>query len=210
MNRRRRPDTARLAVSALAFLGIAFVGWGLWIPAKAWAAQVLIARTWDEMCGGGTELRPWPGADIWPIARLQLPGGGRMLYVLAGASGQSLAFGPAHVAASARPGEADNVVFAGHRDTHFAALEDLDLGDEIVVEALDGVTRYRVETMAIVHESRVDLLERTGRAELTLITCFPFDAIVPGGPMRFVVHAVAIDAGPGDPPRSNRPADARR
>ncbi len=25
---------------------------------------------------------------------------------------------------------------------------------------------------------------------LTLVTCYPFDAVVPGGPLRFVVRAV--------------------
>jgi len=175
----------------MALTGSALLVAGLWIPAKAWIAQQMIARAWHATLAGQERVRPWPWADTWPIAKLELPGASRPLYVLAGASGQSLAFGPAHLSTSGLPGDADNVVIAGHRDTHFAALEALDVGDEILVESKRGTIRYRVEATAIVHESRVDLVERTGRRELTLITCYPFDAIVPGGPLRYVVFASA-------------------
>ena len=57
-----------------------------------------------------------------------------------------------------------------------------------------GEDRYRVSSTQVVDASRVDLLDRTGRSELTLITCFPFDAVVPGGRERFVVHAHADGA----------------
>lgn len=187
---------------ALALAGFALVLRGLWIPAKAWAAQQMIERAWSDVVAGRSEVRPWPWADTWPVARLHLPGAGSPLYVLAGASGQSLAFGPAHVSASARPGEPDNVVFAGHRDTHFATLRHLSPGAEIFVESMTGSIHYRVDEAEVVHESRVDLLERTGRSELTLITCYPFDSIVPGGPLRYVVHASAIDPHPHPPPTS--------
>jgi sortase A len=184
--------TSRVALIA-ALCGFSLVIQGAWIPIKARLAQHLIARAWQEVADGDKEARPWPWADTWPVAKLRLPRKEDPLYVLAGASGESLAFGPAHISASAHPGTADNVAIAGHRDTHFAPLENLIRGDEVLVETATSSTRYRVEEVAVVHESRVDLLERTGRAELTLITCYPFDAIVPGGPLRYVVHASAID-----------------
>ena len=84
-------------------------------------------------------------------------------------------------------------MIAGHRDTHFAALRALERGDRLRLEAADGTARdYAVVGTRVVHESRTDLLERTGHAELTLITCFPFEAVVPGGPERYVVHARAV------------------
>ena len=178
----------------LGLAGLVLVVQGLWIPTKAWVAQRLIARAWEHSLGGQTEIRPWPWADTWPVARLRLPSVEDPLYVLAGASGQALAFGPAHVSASAQPNERDNVVFVGHRDTHFASLRQLEVGDEVGVETASSVLRYRIVETAVVHESRMDLLERTGRAELRLITCYPFDSIIPGGPLRYVVHAVAFDA----------------
>jgi sortase A len=164
---------------------------------KAWLAQQLIERAWETAVAGTEAPRPWPWADTTPIARLVLEDGRiAPLFVLAGASGQALAFGPAHVSASAAPGTRDNVVLAGHRDTHFAFLEALVPGDVLILETRDAALRYAVEHIETVHESRVDLLERTGEAELTLLTCFPFGAVIPGGPLRYVVHARAIGSAP--------------
>jgi sortase A len=111
--------------------------------------------------------------------------------VLSGASGRNLAFGPAHLAGTAPPGAEGNCVLAGHRDTHFAFLEDLAVGDDLWLETPDGaVRRYRVRDAAVVHESDSSPLEPTAEPVLTLVTCFPFDAALPGGPLRYVVRAV--------------------
>ena len=187
--RRRRPGL----VLGTAALGFACLGWGLWIPAKAALAQGLIAHAWSEALRGESRPKPWPWADTWPVAKLGAPRLGKEVFVLAHASGQALAFGPAHVASSAAPGQSDNVVFAGHRDTHFAFLRELQEGDDLELESKAGVTHYRVTRMHVVHESATEVLERSGQAELTLITCFPFDAIVPGGPLRYVVHASRVE-----------------
>ena len=112
--------------------------------------------------------------------------------MLSGASGRNLAFGPAHVAGTAPPGAKGNSVVAGHRDTHFAFLEDLAVGDDLWLETPNGVVRrYQVRGAAVVHESDPSPLEPEAEPVLTLITCFPFDATLPGGPLRYVVQAVA-------------------
>ena len=189
-----RGGRLRSAALALVLVSAAAIVYGGWIPAKALLAQHLIARAWAHAEPGTAPPKPWPWADTGPVARLWLAPDADPLYVLAGASGEAMAFGPAHVSSSARPGEADNVVIAGHRDTHFAALRTLETGDRLRLEDGTGAARdYEVVATAVVHESRTDLLERTGRPELTLITCFPFDAVVPGGPERYVVHARALD-----------------
>ena len=188
----RPPGTAATIAAVLGGLGLLLVANGLWIPAKAWLAQRLIASAWEETLAGRRPTLPWSWADTWPVARLIAPGASPPLYVLAGASGQSLAFGPAHVSVSATPGAPDNVAIAGHRDTHFAFLRDVLPGQDLFIETATGTRHYRVTGTQVVHESRTDLLERSGRAELTLITCFPFGAIVPGGPLRYVVHAESV------------------
>ena len=190
MTGRNEGGRLRAAALALSVLGGLVLAHGLWIPAKAVLAQALIARAWSSAEAASAPPKPWPWADTGPVARLWLAPGTSPLYVLAGASGEAMAFGPGHVSSSARPGEADNVVIAGHRDTHFAPLQHLVPGDVLRLEAVDGtLVEYAVEASRVVHESRVDLLDRTGRAELTLVTCYPFDAIVPGGPLRYVAHA---------------------
>ena len=196
--RSTRLGVRRRLTAILGLLGLTLLALGLWIPAKAALAQVLIARAWAAHLAEptGSAPPPWPWADTVPIARLDLGGEREALYVLAGASGQSLAFGPAHVSTSARPGEADHVAIAGHRDTHFSALRDLAPGDRVRLEVRDGATDYEVVGSEVVHASRTDRLGRRGHPELTLVTCYPFDALVPGGPWRYLVHARAVGSAP--------------
>jgi sortase A len=182
----------RLAVAALLLAGVALLGEGLWIPAKAELAQLLLERAWDRSQRGEEQVAPWPWADTWPLARLRITEQKGDLLVVSGASGRNLAFGPAHLAGTAPPGSTGNCVLAGHRDTHFAFLEDLAAGDLLWLETPNGVVqRYQVHWAAVVHENDVSSLEPAAEPVLTLITCFPFDATLPGGPLRYVVRAVA-------------------
>jgi hypothetical protein len=48
---------------------------------------------------------------------------GKNWYILAGASGRNLAFGPTHVSSKSIPGEKGNSVIIGHRDTQFNSLK---------------------------------------------------------------------------------------
>lgn len=165
-----------------------------WIPAKAELAQRLLARAWERSRSDGTDVPPWPWADTHPVARLFVPRLGIERMVLAGISGRTLAFGPGHYDGSAEPGSQDNIVLAGHRDTHFAFLRELTPGDELFLETRSGAQqRFQVERAEVLHEREAGVMEPTGRAELTLITCYPFDAVVPGGPLRYVVKAIAAD-----------------
>jgi sortase A len=165
---------------------------GAWIPAKAALAQLLLERAWQNTTEGGKRVRPWPWADTWPLGRLTVPRLGASWIVLSGASGRTLAFGPGHTDGSALPGEAGAAIVSGHRDTHFAALRDLQVGDELVVERPDGErVRYQVDDLGVA-DSRTDHLRDPGIGRsLVLVTCWPFDALAPGGPLRFVVTAHA-------------------
>lgn len=195
-----------LLLLVLLLSGAALSVRGLWIPAKAALGQLLLEASWTRLRGGEPEARPWPWADTRPVARLSVPAHGIDQIVLAGAQGASLAWGPGHVDGTALPGEPGNVALAGHRDTHFRFLEDLGPGEEVILESVGGSSRYRVAEIEIVDREDTRLLEPTGGDTLTLITCYPFDALAPGGRLRYVVRAV------GESPldrSSGRPAGAR-
>ncbi len=182
------------------FFAFALLGLGLWqvasagwIHAKAIVAQKLIAHAWTHSREGGLPRRPWPSADTRPIARLTVPSHGVDLYVLEGVSGRSLAFGPGHISGTAKPGSWGNAVIVAHRDTHFAFLRDLALGEEIVVESTPSAfSRYRVREVTVVDKSETRLLDPADTAQLTLITCYPFDAVQPGTDLRYVVIAERV------------------
>jgi sortase A len=173
----------------------------LQVPAKGILAQWLLTRAW--LASGGTQpVRPWPGADAWPVARLSVPGDEPQI-VLAGTEGSALAFAPAWLMASAPPGAPGTTVVAAHRDTHFRGLGRVAVGDRITLE-LTGGTRidYRVTRREVRDAAQGDLrLPVDGARRLALVTCYPLDAVVPGGPLRYVVWAVEEDAAGGWRPR---------
>ncbi|HUL18568.1 MAG TPA: class GN sortase [Steroidobacteraceae bacterium] len=171
-----------------------------WIHLKAQLAQVLIGRAWERREHGERDARPWPWADTQPIAKLTLPGAPpRELFVLEGASGRNLAFGPAHDPASVAPGERGNSVIAGHRDTAFRALQSLHVGDRLQVERAGRRLWFEVRDVRIVDSRRTRLALSHGRPRVTLVTCYPFASLDYGGPLRWVVTADLLDAPPRQP-----------
>jgi sortase A len=113
-------------------------------------------------------------------------------YVLAGAHGATLAFGPGHASSTPLPGEPGNSMVGGHRDTHLAFLGQLDPGDEILVQRADGRSvGYRVGETHVLHRSEMWIAHQDGPARLTLVTCWPLDAWHAGGEQRYAVVAFA-------------------
>jgi sortase A len=189
MNTRR----ALLAVVLLlAAGGVWQVGSALFIPAKAAVAQILLHRAWAHTLAGKTQAKPWPWADTWPVARLRIPETGTDLIVLAGASGQALAFGPGHVPETAAPGHDGLSMIGGHRDTHLKVLAELAPGSRVEIQRPDGATRvYRITSTSIA-DARLPWPAPADADGLVLVTCYPFDALVPGGPLRYLVHATPL------------------
>ena len=193
---RPRWQTRFLRITAALALCLALwqLGQGSYIQAKAWLAQVLIKQAWARTLEGEVQAKPWPWADTWPVARITVPGRGIERFVLAGANGRTIAFGPGHVFGTPLPGAAGNSVIGAHRDTHFAFLRALRPGEDIVIQKSAATTRrYRVSGAEIVDKSETRVLAQPpGETRLTLITCYPFDALRAGGPLRYVVTAQAI------------------
>ena len=183
-----------IAVAALLGLGTWNLGHAAYIHAKAILAQHLLQAAWAEAQAGKSAPKPWPWADTYPVARLTMPQRDVDLIVLAGATGRTLAFGPGHLDGTPLPGEAGNSVLSAHRDTHFTFLRDTKLGEEFVVEGANGKKmRYTVMEARVVDKGDLSVASKTERAQLTLVTCYPFDAVRPGGPLRYVVIARTVD-----------------
>jgi sortase A len=159
-----------------------------WIPLKAELAQVLLEQAWQRSGKGSRPARPWPWADTSPVAELQIPRLGLRQLVLEGASGRNLAFGPTALT----PVAGRDVVLSAHRDTQFADLRDLRPGDEIRLREQGRLRSYRVAWLDVVDSRRQELVLDSARERLTLVTCYPFDALTAGGPLRLVVTAVPV------------------
>ena len=188
----RHASPRGLTAMALLIAGAIISAQALYIPAKAQVAQVLMSNAWAQQLKTGDLARPWPWADFAPTARLTFPSQNRSVLAVTDASGESLAFGPTLMAASAKPGARGVAVFAAHRDTHFAFLKDVQPGDEITVEMRDGPQRFRVTGSQIVRWDASGIQTHDGGApRIALVTCWPLDAKTPG-PMRYVVWAELI------------------
>ena len=149
---------------------------------------------WSKTLAGHMQVKPWPWADTWPVGRLRVPSEEVDVIVLNGAYGRTLAFGPAFAESSSLPGAGGTTVLTGHRDTHFAFMRRLKAMDEILIDTPDGHSlRYRVIGSAIV-DARTDAIrladDKEAREELILVTCYPFDALFSGSPLRYLVRAV--------------------
>ena len=201
-----------LLVTICSFAILAF---GLWIPFKALVAQEMLELAWAESQARQQQVRPWPWADTWPVARLSFQYDDALqhgdasqhsgalqhsgsedenresLIVLDGAHGESLAFGPGLVFGNDR--NAGPTVIAGHRDTHFSILKRLKVGSELRLQNRDGLWRsYHVSDTRVVdsrhQQINTDILSKDA---LILVTCYPFDGLGNRGPLRYVVEARA-------------------
>jgi sortase A len=125
-----------------------------------------------------------PGASI-PIptpgprqaSRMTIPAINVDAPVVEGDGWEELKMGAGHRIGSANPGERGNMVISGHNDVYgeiFRHLEDVRIGDEVIVYAGDTPYRYSVVARMVVEPTEVSLLEPTPNATLTLITCHPY------------------------------------
>ena len=172
-----------------------FISNSVWIHAKAVLAQILIEHAWAETLVTGHATPPWPWADFWPVARLIIKRTGNKLYVLSSASGESLSFGPGHMNGSAMPAESGTSIIAGHRDTHFYFLKKSRIGDVLNLQRADGYSiDFKVTGMEVVDIRQARLTIEPGKTQLKLVTCYPFDAVLPGGPKRLVVELLKAGA----------------
>lgn len=192
--RRLRGSTATARTwlaRALLLAALLMAGQAAWLPAKAALAQGLLANSWNQALADGGEHRPWPWADTHPVARLSSQRLDVSQVVLAGDGGRTLAFGPGWAESSSPPGRPGTVVISGHRDTHFRWLQDLRTGDVLALQTRDGLRRYSVQTTRVA-DSRRERIAASAADQLLLVTCWPFDATAPRGPLRYLVTLVPV------------------
>lgn len=116
-----------------------------------------------------------------PALELELP-------IIEGTGTDELKAGVGHFIQSVLPGEIDNCVLSGHRDTVFASLGGLKIGDQLIVQTTAGIFTYEVTGTRIVDKDDKTVIVPTDHAVLTLTTCYPFSYIGPA-PDRYIVSA---------------------
>lgn len=133
-------------------------------------------ETWPTLPSPGEQL----GELKIPAVKLAYP-------VVQGTDTPELKLGVGHFAGSVLPGQGGNVILSAHRETHFAKLEGLKIGDQIIFTTPYGDFTYEATEFKIVDKDDMTVAVPTDYETLTLTTCYPFDYIG-DAPNRYVVY----------------------
>lgn len=131
------------------------------------------------------EERPETG-DL--MGELYIPKIEATLPIYHGTDEYELEKGVGHYAGSVLPGEKDNSVLSGHRDTIFRDLGEVGEGDLLIVKTEAGSFTYKVRKVRIVDADDRTVIVPKPRATLTVTTCYPF-SYIGSAPERYVLVA---------------------
>jgi len=157
---------ALLLGAALLLPGTALLARAGYVRAKGAVGVALIDHALSRTLSDGVERRPWSWADMHPVARLSVPRLSVERAVLSNASGSALAFGLGRVEGTP--------VIAGHRDSWAGFLEDVAVGDQVVLETHEGRTVYRVADLRVARYDDRSVPAEPSPDRLVLVTCYPF------------------------------------
>jgi sortase A len=205
---------ATIAFKALLLIGSLLCINASWLPTKAWLSQALISYSWqqsmaqqsllaqnhleknhpqeneNQLKNTKVAIKPWPWADTFPIAELSFKRLNEDIVVLNGGDPTTLAFSAGAIAPFNQTNSAKAFVVAGHRDSHFAFLEDILMKDVISMTDQHGQSQlYQVEAIDIVDASSGQLPVLANDSSLILITCYPFNAIGNDTNERYIITA---------------------
>ncbi len=179
-------------VLTVGLLMVLFVIWQVWwtdIGADRDQRQAVAevqghwASTRAPAAGPAPTLTVRAGA-VFATVRIPRFGADYVRPIIEGTDRESLMRGVGHVRGSAWPGQLGNFATAGHRVTYgkpYERLDELQPGDEVIVEVAQGQYIYRVTQAVVVRPEQREVLSpnpsRPGRpadrAIMTLIACHP-------------------------------------
>ncbi|MFS0666605.1 class D sortase [Peribacillus frigoritolerans] len=131
------------------------------------------------------EERPETG-DL--MGELYIPKIEATLPIYHGTDEDELEKGVGHYAGSVLPGEKDNSVLSGHRDTIFRDLGEVGDGDLLIAKTEAGSFTYKVRKVRIVDADDRTVIVPKPKATLTVTTCYPF-SYIGSAPERYVLVA---------------------
>ena len=163
----------------------------LYFYSKGYVAQILLDHAWKRTVQTRSPQLAWPWAETHPVGKIYFPKMDEFFTILDGTTTEALAFGPGLVEGTSYPGEAGNICIAGHRDTFFNNIQNLDIGDIIRIDYVDSQQLFQIENTRVVQPEDTRWLAPSDSTLLTLITCYPFNYIG-DAPDRYIVRAKLV------------------
>ncbi|WP_174732623.1 class D sortase [Mesobacillus harenae] len=125
------------------------------------------------------------------IGILKIPKLDYELPIYEGADEDSLEKGVGHYPATAFPGQGEQILLSGHRDTVFRKFGQLEEGDIFIVKMPYGTYEYTMKSSKIVDQYDRTIIKPAGKEELVLSTCYPF-SYIGNAPDRYIIYADPI------------------
>jgi sortase A len=122
------------------------------------------------------------------IGSLTIPTLDSTMPIYQGTAEKELKKGIGHFSQSVLPGEKNNCVISGHRETAFRRIGELKIGDALIVKTSAGTFTYEVKGTRIVHKDDKTVIVPTDDAVLTMTTCYPFN-FIGSAPDRYIISA---------------------
>lgn len=179
----RRCSRVRMLSLAAFALGIGLICWSL--------INISTPITYEQAKPVSPDAGSYAAADVMAgddIGSLWIPVLEQKLPIVQGTGSDELKNGVGHYIQSVMPGENDNCVLSGHRDTVFSKLGKLKIGDQLIVETATGAFTYEVNGSRIVDKDDRTVIVPSDHAMLTLSTCYPF-YFVGSAPERYIITA---------------------
>ena len=204
-----------VAVVALGYCAVVYIHSALFQAYESWRFDHEVTREMPELTivnaphpvhspqAGSKPAQGQPGLPPRPLVRRRVKEGsslGRLevprlnisVMVVEGVTERDLKLAAGHIPGTALPEQGGNVGIAGHRDSFFHGLKNIEKDDKITFSTRSGVFHYAVQSLSVVEPSATEVLTDSGGSELTLVTCFPF-SYVGSAPRRFIVRAQRVD-----------------
>ncbi|MFZ4451665.1 class D sortase [Salibacterium aidingense] len=141
---------------------------------------------------GMEQIRGFSAEKEEAFATLEIPKLDRTIPIVEGADEEALKNGVGHVSITALPGQDNQIVLSGHRDTVFRDFGELEIGDRYIVEMPYGKYEYEIKEDKIVPEDDTSVIGERSEEVLVVSTCYPFD-YVGFAPERYVTYAYPVE-----------------
>ncbi|SIT74555.1 class D sortase [Edaphobacillus lindanitolerans] len=125
------------------------------------------------------------------IGLLKVPKLGKELPIVEGTDPSALSKGVGHLKDSVLPGDSEQILLSGHRDTVFTRFSKLEIGDVFMVEMPYGTFEYVIRETEIVDAQDTTVIRSMGEEVLVVTTCYPFHALATAKE-RFVFYAYPV------------------
>lgn len=180
---------------------ISLAMYSVWAPTEYNADMSGYTAEAVEFAANPSAMLPPPNQPLYPvypverdfIGSLTIPALNQAMPIYQGTGDGELKKGVGHFYQSVLPGEHDNCVISGHRETFFRNLGDLNIGNQLIVQTSAGTFTYEMVGARIVDADDRTVIVPTDYAVLTLTTCYPFNT--PGYyPSRYIVSANLVNS----------------